>query len=60
MRKYLRAIARARMQEQGIERLNKPVIIKEGKKLPGRSFFARNWRMFTSAQPAKRKRLRTA
>lgn len=59
MRKYMRAIARARMQEQGIERLNKSVIIKEGKKLPGRSFFARNWRKFVSSQPAKRKRLRT-
>lgn len=60
MRKHLRAIARARMQEQGIERLNKPMIVRDGKKLPGRSFFARNWRAFVAAKPAKRKRLRTA
>lgn len=60
MRKYLRAIARARMQEQGIERLNKPFAIRGGEKIHQRSFFARNWRKFVSAQPAKRKRLRTA
>lgn len=37
MRKYLRAIARANMKLEGLQRVNKP---------RGRSFFSKHWREY--------------
>lgn len=64
MRKYLRAIARHRMKEAGIERMNKPTLIIARIFRSGPSYFATHWREWVSGRKndkrSKRKRLRTA
>lgn len=44
MRKLKRAIARARMQAEGVQHMNRRLAGTSGKQ--GRSFFARNWRLY--------------
>ena len=44
MRKLKRSIARARMQKEGIQHINKKQIDIKGRVLP--SFFSMNWRSY--------------
>lgn len=54
MRRHKRAIARHRMEMEGIERMNR-------KTKHGRSFFAMNWRKYLEpGKTAKRRRMRAA
>lgn len=48
MRKYQRAIARAKMKQDGIERINKqfPTYDQNGKQTGKISFFASHWRQY--------------
>lgn len=48
MRKHLRAIARAKMQKDGIERINKklPVYDERGRVTGYKSFFSTHWRRY--------------
>lgn len=45
MRKYLRAMARAKMEKAGLRHINKPMImVQGGVVMKGPSYFSRRWR----------------
>ncbi|MBQ9228816.1 MAG: hypothetical protein IJ168_08305 [Eubacterium sp.] len=45
MRKYKRAIARKRMEKEGIRRINRKTRLHKNA-APGKSYFAENWREY--------------